>query len=178
MTSELLKNGASPIKRAEIGFYRANEKPFGAFSNLYRREVEFEGEIFPTAEHAYQAGKPRKEAVRKWLMSAPSPSLLAMAAHGLYTWDIRADWNKIKFDRMRRVLRAKFTQHADLRQLLLSTGDARLVEVATVDNPVNRTWGEVAGKGQNMLGVLLMELRDQLRTETRLPRKRFVKNRG
>jgi len=149
----------------EIRFYRASEKPFGAFSNLFRREIEFEGEVFATSEHAYQAGKPRKAAVKKWLMEAPSPALLAMAAHGLYYWDVNPGWSTSKFDRMRGVLRAKFTQHPDLRGLLLSTGDARLVESATVDNEVNRLWGEVNGVGRNMLGVLLMELRDQLRAE-------------
>lgn len=149
----------------EIRFYRASEKPFGAFSNLYRRELVFEGEIFATSEHAYQAGKARKPAVRKWLMQAPSPSLLAMAAHGLYYWDVTPGWSTTKFDRMRSVLRAKFTQHADLRELLLSTGDARLVESATVDNDVNRLWGEVNGTGRNMLGVLLMEIRAELRVD-------------
>jgi ribA/ribD-fused uncharacterized protein len=148
----------------DIRFYRANEKPYGAFSNLYRREIEFEGEIFVTSEHAYQAGKARKPAVKKWLMEAPSPSLLAMAAHGLYYWDVTPGWSTSKFDRMRGVLRAKFTQHADLRELLVSTGDARLVESTTVDNEVNRLWGEVNGVGRNMLGVLLMELRDALRS--------------
>jgi predicted NAD-dependent protein-ADP-ribosyltransferase YbiA (DUF1768 family) len=64
---------------------------------------------------------------------------------------------------MRAVLRAKFTQHADLRELLLSTGNMRLVEVGRTNNAVNRTWGEVNGKGKNMLGVLLMELRAELR---------------
>lgn len=147
----------------EIRFYRASEKPFGAFSNLYRRDVEFEGEVFPTSEHAYQAGKARKPAVRKWLMEAPSPALLAMAAHGLYYWDVAPGWSTSKFDRMRRVLRAKFAQHDDLRELLLSTGEARLVEAATVDNEVNRLWGEVNGSGRNMLGVMLMELREELR---------------
>ena len=147
----------------EIRFYRADQKPYGAFSNLYRRSIFFDGELFPTAEHAYQAGKPRKDSVRKWLLSAPTPSLVAMAAHGLYIWDIRADWSKIKFDRMRAVLCAKFTQHADLRALLLSTGNVRLVEWTRVDNPVNRTWGEVKGKGRNMLGLLLMEVRTELR---------------
>lgn len=148
---------------AEIHFYRASERPYGAFSNLYRREVEFEGEIFATSEHAYQAGKARKPAVRKWLMEAPSPALLAMAAHGLYYWDVAPGWSKTKFARMKDVLRAKFTQHSDLRNLLLSTGDVRLVEAATVDSPVNRLWGEVNGVGQNMLGVLLMEVREELR---------------
>lgn len=147
----------------EIRFYRANEKPYGAFSNLYRRAIVFDDEIFPTSEHAYQAGKARKPEVRAWLMAAPTPALLAMAAHGLYPWDIARNWSTIKFNRMRAVLWAKFTQHPDMANLLLATGEARLVETATVDNAVNRLWGEVDGKGgRNMLGVMLMEVRERL----------------
>ncbi|WP_225781132.1 NADAR family protein [Xenophilus sp. Marseille-Q4582] len=143
----------------EIRFYRANEKPYGAFSNLYKRSMEFEGTTYPTSEHAYQAGKALKPAVRQWILSAPTPALAAMAAHGLYVWDVVPNWAQIKFDRMRAVLRAKFDQNADLRELLLSTGEVRLVEAGTVNNAVNRLWGEVDGKGENMLGVMLMELR-------------------
>jgi hypothetical protein len=51
---------------------------------------------------------------------------------------------------------------------LLSTGDARLVEVATVDNAVNRLWGEVKGVGKNMLGTLLMEVRNEIRASLEL----------
>jgi ribA/ribD-fused uncharacterized protein len=148
----------------EIRFYRANEKPYGVFSNLFRCRILFEDKEFATAEHAYQAAKPKRVEVQKWILSAPTPSLVAMAAHGLYTWEIVSNWSEIKYDRMRKVLRAKFSQHEDLREILLSTGDARLVEVGRVDSPVNRTWGEINGKGQNMLGVLLMELREELRT--------------
>ncbi|RYG89163.1 MAG: NADAR family protein [Alphaproteobacteria bacterium] len=149
----------------EIRFYRASEKPYGAFSNLYRRSITFEGHVYSTSEHAYQAGKARKPEVRAWLMQAPSPALLAMAAHGLYYWDISPGWSQAKFARMRAVLRAKFSQHPDLRELLLLTGEARLVESATVDSPVNRLWGEVNGVGQNMLGEMLMELRKELQLE-------------
>tara|TARA_Y100001956_G_C4128788_1_gene192136 strand:+ start:913 stop:1425 length:513 start_codon:yes stop_codon:yes gene_type:complete len=155
----------------EIRFYRANEKPYGAFSNLSRWTVTFEGVEYPTAEHAYQAGKARKESVRDWILSAPSPSLVAMAAHGLYYWDIVPGWSKNKFHRMKNILMAKYTQHPELRELLESTGDKRLVESATVDNEVNRTWGEVNGKGKNMLGVLLMEVREELRQTTDVKKK-------
>lgn len=147
----------------EIRFYRASDAAFGCFSNLYRRSIEFEACTYPTAEHAYQAGKPRKKEVRDWLMAAPSPALLAMAAHGLYYWDIAPGWSTSKFARMKAVLQAKFSQHEDLRQTLLSTGDARLIESATVDNAVNRLWGEVNGVGRNMLGTLLMEVRSEIR---------------
>lgn len=162
-TAAPLKSAKATSRQADVSFYRSNEKPYGAFSNLFRRAMVFEGREYPTAEHAYQAGKARKEEVREWILSAPTPSLVAMAAHGLYTWDINPDWSKTKFDRMRSVLLAKFTQHEDLKLLLLSTGNARLVEVGRTDNLVNRTWGEVKGKGLNMLGVLLMEVREQLR---------------
>jgi ribA/ribD-fused uncharacterized protein len=157
------------LPSTEVTFYRSNEKPYGAFSNLFRRHILFEGRVYPTAEHAYQAGKARKEKVREWLLSAPSPALLAMAAHGLYSWDIVPNWSQIKYARMRKVLEAKSTRHADLRDLLLSTGEARLVEVGKVDNLVNRTWGEVNGKGRNMLGILLMEVRAQMREHESTP---------
>nr|VFJ68581.1 MAG: hypothetical protein BECKFW1821C_GA0114237_10158 [Candidatus Kentron sp. FW] len=156
------------VMASEICFYRASEKPYGPFSNLFKREILFEGEPFPTAEHAYQAGKPRREAVRDWLMAAPSPALLAMAAHGLYVWDVRSDWSKIKFARMHKVLLAKFTQHADLEKLLVSTGDKTLVETPRANTPVNRLWGRVDGKGKNMLGLLLMEVREEL-LQTKYP---------
>lgn len=143
----------------EVRFYRANEKPYGVLSNLYRCTIRFEGIDYPTAEHAYQAGKAAKPAVRDWILAAPTPSLCAMAAHGLYKWDVRPDWAKIKFKRMYEVLLAKFRQHDDLRKILIGTGTARLVEVGTTDTAVNRTWGEVNGRGRNMLGVLLMQVR-------------------
>ena len=146
-----------------IRFYRANEKPYGVLSNLYAREIIFEGEVFKTSEHAYQAAKPRKKEVRDWILSAPSPALVAMAAHNLYYWDVASEWSEVKFNRMRAVLKAKFTQHDDLKEILLSTKDAELIETAKVDNPVNRLWGEVNGKGKNMLGKLLMELRGELK---------------
>lgn len=163
-----LKKQPPPMKETsakqkdEIHFYRSNEKPYGVFSNLFRRKIVFEGQEYETAEHAYQAGKARKQKVREWILSAPSPSLLAMAAHGLYSWDIAPNWSSTKYDRMRAVLHAKFSQHDDLAALLVSTKDARLVETGTVKNVVNTTWGEVNGEGKNMLGNLLMEIRETL----------------
>jgi ribA/ribD-fused uncharacterized protein len=146
----------------EVRFYRASEKPYGVFSNLFRRPVTFEGRGFPTAEHAYQSGKPRGDRVREWLMAAPSPSLLAVAAHGLFPWDIAPGWSKGRRARMLAVVRAKFAQHPDLAAVLVGTGDARIVEAGTVDNEVNRRWGEVNGRGSNWLGLILMEVRGEL----------------
>lgn len=64
---------------------------------------------------------------------------------------------------MREALRAKFTQHATLRALLLSTGVRPLVEHTKND----RYWGDGGdGSGRNRLGALLMELRAALAAES------------
>jgi len=61
---------------------------------------------------------------------------------------------------MKLVLRAKFSQHTHLMQMLIDTGDAQLVE----DSPYDAFWGIGRdGTGQNQLGLLLQEIRAELR---------------
>ncbi len=144
----------------EIRFYRATGQ-YGFLSNLFRWTVNFEGWTFPTAEHAYQFGKAKDPEVAQWIISAPKPHLVAAAAHALFVFDVRPDWNSTKVDRMRAVLRAKFTE-PDLQLGLLDTGDATLIEESNMD----AFWGVgKKGNGKNMLGVLLMELRSELRAK-------------
>jgi ribA/ribD-fused uncharacterized protein len=74
---------------------------------------------------------------------------------------LRANWELIKEDVMRQALKAKFTQHDALRNLLINTGEAKLIEHTSNDI----YWGDGGdGKGKNMLGQLLMELREELKT--------------
>jgi ribA/ribD-fused uncharacterized protein len=62
---------------------------------------------------------------------------------------------------MREAVLAKFQQHAELRQLLLSSGEAKLVEHTENDD----YWGDGGdGSGRNMLGRILMEVRSELAT--------------
>ena len=74
---------------------------------------------------------------------------------------LRPDWEAVKDDIMREAVGAKFRQHADLGVLLLATGDALLVEHTANDS----YWGDGGdGSGRNMLGRILMEVREALRT--------------
>ncbi len=67
---------------------------------------------------------------------------------------------------MRAAVRAKFEQHEDLRALLLSTGNAKLVEHTANDD----YWGDGGGYGKNMLGRILMEVRSELAAKASPPR--------
>lgn len=145
-----------------ILFYRSSGD-YGYLSNLYKRDVRFENRTFRSSEDAYQFGKPLDGMVAEWIIAAPKPHLCAMAAHGLLAFDIRPDWQAIKVDRMRDVLRAKFSQHEDLKQNLIDTGNAVLIE----DSNTDAFWG--IGKkrnGKNMLGILLMQVREELNNAT------------
>jgi ribA/ribD-fused uncharacterized protein len=63
---------------------------------------------------------------------------------------------------MRDAVLAKFSQHADLKEILLSTADAKLVEHTFNDS----YWGDGGdGSGQNKLGQILMSVREELRTD-------------
>ncbi|HVK02384.1 MAG TPA: NADAR family protein [Armatimonadaceae bacterium] len=143
-----------------IYFYSDREQPYGAFSNFAKYGFELDGKYWPTSEHYFQAqkfaGTEHEEAVRL----APAPMIAANMGRER-SRPLRGDWESVKEDAMRRALRAKFTTHAALRDLLLGTGEAVLVENA----PGDYYWGVGKdGSGKNRLGALLMELRAELRS--------------
>lgn len=149
------------MKKNVITFYRATGE-FGFLSNLYPVSVNFEGRFFPTAEHAYQFGKFRDLEVAEWVMKAPHPHLVAIVGHGLFAWDITDNWAQKKVERMKKIVLAKFVQHIDLKNKLIETDNAKLIENSTMDN----FWGcGPKGKGKNMLGRILMEIREKFQNE-------------
>lgn len=73
---------------------------------------------------------------------------------------IRDDWEEVKVDIMRMAVRAKILAHESLQELLLGTGDEMIIEAAGRDY----FWGAGKdGSGQNWLGKILMEVREELR---------------
>ena len=146
----------------QILFYRITE-PHGGFSNFSPHPFELNGRQWPTSEHYFQAqkfpGTEHEEEVRL----AKSPMIAARMGRSRAR-PLRRDWEAVKDDIMRDALLAKFTQHPSLRALLLGTQNAELIEHITNDS----YWGDGGdGTGKNRLGQLLMELREQLRTEAK-----------
>lgn len=140
-----------------ITFYRAKGK-HGFLSCLYRKKLIFEDREFDSAEHAYQFGKMRDKKTQEWVMKAPHPHLVSIVCHNLFSWDIVSGWSKMKVNRMYRVLKVKFSD-IELKEKLLATGNAILIEKSKSDS----FWGcGKNGKGKNMLGKLLMKVREEL----------------
>jgi ribA/ribD-fused uncharacterized protein len=141
-----------------IEFYAVGD-PYGEFSNFAPFPIAVRGKRWPTSEHFFQgqkfAGTRHEEEVRR----ARKPRIAAEIGRDRKR-PLRRDWESIKDGVMLEALRAKFNQHADLRALLLATGEARLVEHTDNDD----YWGDGGdGRGRNRLGQLLMRVREELR---------------
>jgi len=143
-----------------INFYRASDE-FGCFSNFAPYPVRIGGKVWPTSEHYFQAQKFEDAKHREEIRTTKSPMIAARMGRDRKK-TLRRDWESVKVGIMRDVVRAKFTQHDDIRQILLSTGDAKIVEHTENDS----YWGDGGdGSGKNMLGRILMEVREDLKKE-------------
>lgn len=141
-----------------IRFYSTQDE-YGAFSNFAPSPLRLDGKSWPTVEHYFQAQKFADAVHRDAIRKAKSPMIAARMGRDRKR-PLRKDWEAVKEGVMRKALLAKFEQHADLRQLLLGTGTAKIVEHTAND----AYWGDGGdGSGKNMLGRLLMEVRERIR---------------
>lgn len=140
-------------------------------SNFYPAKIEMDGRIYPSVEHAYQAGKTTDDNLRDIIRTAPTPGLAKR--HGSQIKP-RPGWELLKLPLMEFLLRQKFyleqvpeivsrehiNEKLDLRDRLLATHPEMLVEGNTWGDTF---WGVCAGEGSNHLGRLLMKIRGELR---------------
>lgn len=160
--SELL-NDTDPQKAVmnePIKFYSTADE-YGEFSNFSAYPIQIGGRMWPTSEHYFQAMKFNDKSKQEKIRKAHSPMVAAKIGRDRKN-KLRKDWESTKVNVMRDAVMAKFSQHVELRELLLDTGDAKLIEHTANDS----YWGDGGdGKGKNMLGRILMEVRAALRQQ-------------
>ena len=132
-------------------------------SNFFPCKVEFEGAVYPTTENAFQAAKfPVGLRARFQGCTAREAKKLGRASmpqEVLKEWDAgRKVWVMLE------VNMAKYLTHKDLRDRLLGTGNACLVESNDWGDVY---WGMCGDRGLNMLGRILMEIREYIRSSWR-----------
>ena len=143
-------------------FHKGEPHPF---SNFHPVPIDIDWKIWPTSEHYFQAMKFKgisDDYVEK-IRLAESPGKAYRLGWGVKK--IRSDWGVERDHAMKRALVAKFNQNVDLKWLLLETGDKNIIQRCTRD----KYWGDGggAGKGENMLGKILMEVRASLKESLR-----------
>lgn len=143
----------------EAIYFRNSNQKWGEFSNFSLHSIFLENKIWATVEHYYQAQKFSQDTIIEEIHLAQTPSLAKQKASQHYKEYQLEDWDLKKEEVMFKALKAKFTQHPNLKKLLLATGDKIIVERSDSD----LYWGDGKNnEGKNRLGCLLMELREQI----------------
>ncbi len=141
-----------------IYFYSTRDE-YGCFSNFSAHGFELSNLWWLTSEHYFQAHKfidtPHFEIVRQ-AKSAKEAALMGRDRQR----PLRPDWDDVKDKTMYLAVLRKFETYSDIRSVLLGTGDEELVENTSTDY----YWGCGINKtGENRLGQILMEVREELR---------------
>lgn len=130
--------------------------PYYFLSNFYEAPVTWNNITYRNNEAAFQSAKTNDIAVRK-TFAAMDPSTAKREGRRV---TLRPDWEEVKYQIMYEICFAKFTQNKELRERLLATRDEYLEEGNTWGD---RIWGTVNGQGNNWLGKILMQVREELK---------------
>ena len=126
-------------------------------SNMFAVDFEWDGRVYHSSEAAFQSAKSLDPEVRDTFCGMTG----VVAKREGKRVKLRGDWESVKVDIMEDIVRAKFSQNPELKQMLIETGDMELVE----GNRWHDTfWGVDAqtGRGENNLGIILMKIRAEL----------------
>lgn len=150
-----------------LKFYRV-QADYGCFSNLNCAfRITVDGVRHRTCEHYYQASK-YQLTDPEWaahLLEQTKPTVVCQLGRDT-SRNARKDWDMVKQDFMRYAVAHKIAQHSSVREALLATEERHIVEWTSNDN----YWGSGKTKdGRNMLGNILMEIRDLLRVQDQYP---------
>lgn len=144
-----------------IRFTKQDEK-YKCFSNFYHCKVTYDGMTYLSSEAAWQAQKTEDERERlKFTTIGPS-----VAKRMGRSVSLRWDWEDVKDALMVSILLQKFGNNAELKEILISTGDAEIIEDTTGWH--DNIWGDcrcsrcISRPGQNRLGKALMRVRTLL----------------
>jgi len=142
--------------------------PYGWLGNMFAAPITYQGQIWRTSEALFQALRFEDVTIREMIRNDKSPMGAKMISKRYKTKRIVEPMLREDIENMRLCLRLKFDQHSELREKLLKTGDHIIFEdVKNRKGARHKFWGAVLTNdwldGQNMLGKLLMELREELR---------------
>jgi ribA/ribD-fused uncharacterized protein len=142
-----------------IKFYKTQDK-YGYMSNFYRSQIFIYNNYYPTVEHAYQAAKTKDPSEKETIRNASTPRVARDLGQKCSMYE---GFDEDRYNIMKECVLAKFSQNQELKEQLLSTGDQFLIE----DSPVDYYWGCGADNtGENMLGKILIEVREELRNRS------------
>ncbi|MGA4474578.1 NADAR family protein [Ectopseudomonas chengduensis] len=157
--------------RGEVVVVYKTKEDFGGLSNMASGyPLQINGVRILTSEALYQACRfPHMPELQREIIGQHSPMTAKMKSKP-HRKDSRSDWDEVRYKVMRWCLRVKLAQnYEEFGRLLLATRDRPIVEQSRKDDYWGAKLMDETGDtliGQNVLGRLLMELREKLKDDS------------
>ena len=135
------------------------------FSPYTAHAIEIDGAIYMTVEHAYQCARYADQKIIYEIRKATSP-VKAWQTSCKYKHLQIPDFKSEEYKRevMKKMMKLKVLQHEEVRKALLETGDKKIVKHILTYPPGDGYWDDgVDGKGENQIGKIWMEIREELK---------------
>lgn len=151
-------------KKAIISFTKV-DLPWGFLGNMAPFPVTYENKIWKTSEALFQALRFDDNAIKEEIRTKASPMSAKMIAKKFKSRMVIEPMSKSDVEIMRSVVKLKFDQHPEIKRKLINSGEHIIIEDVT-DRPGARHmfWGMKKENdqwvGENMMGRILMELRE------------------
>jgi len=148
-------------------WFKKVAEPYGWMGNMAPYPIKFDGKVWLTSEALFQSMRYDDVSVKEIIRGEKSPMGAKMKSKKYKGQMVVVPMSELDVENMRKCVKMKFDQHPQLKRQLINTKDAFIYEdIGNRNGERHKFWGvkklsESEADGNNMMGKILMELRDE-----------------
>ena len=152
--------------KKSIWFKKVAEE-YGWMGNMAPYPIKFDGKVWRTSEALFQSMRFDDDSVKEIIRGEKSPISAKLKAKKYSDQMVVVPTKELDVENMRKCVKMKFDQHPQLKRQLINTKDAFIYEdIGNRNGERHKFWGvkklsESEADGNNMMGRILMELREE-----------------
>ena len=153
-----------------IWFKKVAEE-YGWMGNMAPYPIKFEGKVWLTSEALFQSMRYDIESIKEIIRVEKSPMGAKMKSKKYKDQMVVVPMSDLDVENMRKCVKMKFDAHPQLKKALIATGMSPIFEdIGIRKGERHKFWGakklsESEGEGNNMMGKILMDLREEYSKE-------------
>ena len=148
-------------------WFNGVKEPNGWMGNMAPYPIKFDGKVWLTSEALFQSMRYDDDSVKEMIRVEKSPMGAKMKAKKYRDQMVVVPMSELDVENMRKCVKMKFDAHPQLKRQLMNTKDAFIYEdIGNRNGERHKFWGakklsESEGDGNNMMGKILMDLREE-----------------
>lgn len=148
-------------------WFKKVAEEYGWMGNMAPYPIKFDGKVWRTSEALFQSMRFDDDNVKEIIRGEKSPMGAKMKAKKNRDQMVVVPMSELDVENMRKCVKMKFDAHPQLKRQLMNTKDSFIYEdIGNRNGERHKFWGakkwsESEGAGNNMMGKILMDLREE-----------------